>query len=185
MSHKRRDFIKKSCLLGGCLCGFTSLVNGAVNLSDDMADVAPNQVLMQEWVSTLLKSIDENEEQDVAQKIVKQCAISHFEHLKMDEFLKPYIGKLEKFNAFIENKWGWKIDYQKEVGILIADENKNYCVCPMVNKEKGIKSSILCYCSEGFAELMFSKVADMQVQATVISSIHRGQDRCQYEIKLN
>jgi predicted hydrocarbon binding protein len=64
----------------------------------------------------------------------------------------------------------------------IADENKTKCVCPMVNKEKGVRSSILCYCSEGFAEKMFSTVVGHPVKAKVISSIHRGNNRCKYQI---
>ena len=94
-------------------------------------------------------------------------------------------GDIEKFNQFIEEKWGWKIDYQKEKGILLADENKNYCVCPMVNQEKGVKSTIYCYCSEGFAEQMFSVVVGHQVKAKVISSVLRGDERCIYEITLS
>ncbi|WP_321286787.1 DUF6144 family protein [uncultured Sunxiuqinia sp.] len=185
MNSDRRNFLKKTCAAGGCFCGFTSLVNGAVNPSADVPEVDPNQVLMHEWVSTLLKNIDDNEDETVSRRILKQCAVSHYEHLKMNQFLKPYVGNLNKFIHFIEEKWDWKISYNEEEGLLVADENKNYCVCPLMNQKKGVKSSILCYCSEGFAEMMFSKVAGKPVQATVVSSIHRGQDRCKYEIKLN
>ena len=185
MNTNRRNFFKKACLSGACLCGFTSLVKAGNLFETDVLEPDPNKLLMQEWISTLLLSIDDHEDEDACRKIMKKCAASHYEHLKMDDFLKPFEGKLEMFNTLIEEKWGWKIDYQKEKGSLTADENKNYCVCPMVNQEKGVKSSILCYCSEGFAELMFSKVMGRPVRATVISSIHKGNDRCKYEIKLN
>lgn len=125
-----------TCVTGACFCGFTSLVHGTVNSSDDTVNPDPNQLLMQEWISILLKSIDDNENESVSRKILKQCATSHYEHLKMDEFLKPYVGNLEKFSHFIEEKWDWKISYDKDEGVLIADENKSDCVCPMVNKEK-------------------------------------------------
>ena len=101
----------------------------------------------------------------------------------MDKVLAPYVGDMTRFTQFIGDQWGWKIDYKPEIGVIVADENKSFCVCPMVNKEKGIRSSILCYCSEGFAEKMFSTVAGHPVKARVISSIHRGDDRCKYEIK--
>jgi len=144
----------------------------------------PDKLLMQDWISTLLSNLSDRTDEEQCRKMMKQCAISHYEHLQMDSFLKPYEGDLKKFNKFIKEKWGWKVDYQKEAGILIADENKNYCICPMVNQEKGVKSSVLCYCSEGFAELMFSKVVGYPVKAKIISSIHRGNDRCRYEIKI-
>lgn len=182
MNNNRRQFLKKACFSGACMCGFTALVKASTE-----EDIEPdsNKLLMYEWISSLMQSIDENEDENMSRQIMKKCAVAHYNHLKMDDLLKPYEGNLEKFNQFIENEWGWKIDFQKEKGILIADENKNFCVCPMVNQEKGVKSSILCFCSEGFAELMFSKVAGYSVTAKIISSIHRGDDRCKYEISLD
>lgn len=43
----------------------------------------------------------------------------------------------------------------------------------------------MCYCSEGFAERMFSVVCEHQVEAVVISSVQRGDERCIYRIELN
>lgn len=100
----------------------------------------------------------------------------------MDDMLTDYEGKLERFIDFIEEKWGWKIEYNQVTKTLIADENKNYCVCPMVSKVKETKLPALCYCSEGFAEKMFSKVVGQPVTANVISSIQRGDKSCKYKI---
>jgi predicted hydrocarbon binding protein len=103
----------------------------------------------------------------------------------MNDLLTPYIGDLEKFIEFLEKKWGWKIDYNKKTKTLIANENKNYCVCPMINKKNKVNQSAICYCSEGFAERMFSLVASQPVSAAVISSIQRGDERCIYKIDFN
>jgi hypothetical protein len=184
----RKDFFKKACLAGACLCGFTSLAVRGSTLtgtpgtteSDDK-----NQKLMQDWISTLLLNIDENAEDEECRKIMKPCAMAHYNFLEMDKVLAPYVGDMNKFTQFISKEWDWKIDYNPESGVIIADENKSQCVCPMVNKQLGVRSSILCYCSEGFAEKMFSTVAGQPVKARVISSIHRGNDRCKYEIRLS
>lgn len=144
----------------------------------------PNKVLMHDWIAGLLQSIDHQEDEKTCRKIMKRCAVAHYNHLKMDDFLKPYEGELEKFNAFIAQEWGWMIEYQKEKGIVIADENKNYCVCPMVNRENGSRPPVLCFCSEGFAELMFSKVTGHPVKATVIASVLRGNPTCKYRIQI-
>lgn len=48
-----------------------------------------------------------------------------------------------------------------------------------------ISNLLLCYCSEGFAELMFSKVVGHPVKAEVIRSIHRGAASCAYQIDIN
>ena len=185
MTTNRRNFIEKACLAGACFCGFTSMVQAGNRPQNEDAAPDPNKLLMQDWIATLLLCIDDQEDEASCRKIMKGCAISHYKHLKMDDFLKPYEGNLEKFNSFIEKEWGWKIDYQKDTGILVADENKSYCVCPMINQKIGVKSSIHCFCSEGFAELMFSRVVGRPVKATVISSIHRGNDRCKYEIRIS
>ena len=69
---------------------------------------------MQEWISTLLLSIDNNADQETCRNIMKKCAISHYENLKMDDLLSSYIGEIEKFNQFIEKEWGWKMNFRKE-----------------------------------------------------------------------
>ena len=174
-NNSRRNFIKKTCITGSCFCGFLAIAN------DGRAEEQPDsgKLLMQEWISTLLKSIDDNTE--ASQQILKNCAQVHFRHLEMEKVLKPYKGDIEKFNSFLEKEWGWKVEYDKNAGVIVANENKNFCVCPMVNREKGVDSSILCYCSEGFAELMFSFVADKKVKAEVVSSIHRRNNSSNYK----
>jgi len=185
MTTNRRNFIGKACLTGACFCGFTSIAQAGGRQQNNDTAPDPNKLLMQDWIATLLLNIDDQEDEAACRKIMKGCARSHYNQLKMDDVLKPYEGDLGKFNSFIEQEWGWKIDYQKDTGILMADENKSYCVCPMINQKIGVKSPIHCFCSEGFAELMFSKVVGHPVKATVISSIHRGNDRCKYEIRIN
>ena len=187
MALTRKDFFKTACLSGACFCGFTSLAAHASNPSGSTNAAEPddkNRKFMQDWISTLLLNIDENASDEECRKIMKPCAMAHYNFLEMDKVLAPYVGDIEKFNTYISGEWGWKVDYNKELGVIVADENKSYCVCPMVNKEKGVRSSILCFCSEGFAEKMFSTVAGHPVKAKVISSIHRGNDRCKYEIAL-
>lgn len=183
----RKEFIKKACLTGACFCGFTSLglkasASGAVAVEAQPDD--KKLKMMQDWISNLLLNIDENAGDEECRKIMKPCAMAHYNYLKMDNVLAPYKGDIEKFNAFISGEWVWKVNYDKEKGIILADENKSYCVCPMVNKEKGVRSSILCYCSEGFAEKMFSTVIGHPVKAKIVSSIHRGNERCIYEVTI-
>lgn len=183
MAHSRKDFLKRACLAGTCLCGFPSMLKANGPTEDTVDD--SQQRFFQHWIANLLNAIADTAEEESCRRIIKQAAISHYEHLKMDEILAPYIGKLDDFNKFIENEWGWKIDYRKEDGVIVANENKNYCVCPILNSQQPRKAASLCYCSEGFAELMFSKVAGKKVNATVISSIHRGNDSCIYKIDLS
>jgi hypothetical protein len=187
MPSTRKDFLKKLCISGVCLCGFSSLAFSSIDdvaKKQENAPVDDNQQLIQDWISNLLSNLDAELNVHVLRKILKKSSIIHYNNLKMDEVLSPYKGKLDQFIGFIEEKWGWKIEYNKSAKTLIANENKNYCVCPISNYKKGIEQSAMCYCSEGFAEKMFSVVVGHTVNASVISSIRKGDERCIYQIKL-
>jgi len=183
----RKDFFKKACLTGACMCGFGSLVLSAKNSSEPSAlseEEDKRLTLVQEYLVGLLLNMQENLSEEENRKNIKKLAQVHYKQLNMDEFLKPYENNLDGFIGFLEKEWNWKISYDRSSQILIADENKSYCVCPMINQKTGIKAAALCYCSEGFAELMFSKVIGHKVDAKVISSIQRGNDRCKYQIEI-
>jgi hypothetical protein len=184
MEDNRRKFIQKACFAGACLCGFASIAKPASSIENQNTEPDRDKMLMHDWISVLLGSIDDQADEATCRTIMRNCAIAHYNHMQMDNTLEPYIGDLEKFLGLMKEKWGWKIDYQKEAGTIIANENKNYCVCPMVAREKGVKSSVLCYCAEGFTEMMFSKVVGHPLKAEVISSVLRGDAGCKYKITL-
>ena len=185
MGVNRKEFIKYACLTGVCMCGFSALASTKENSEDQALNLPAqdnNAILMQEWISGLLSNLNDGLDKATLRKIVKKNAIVHYNNLKMDDVLKDYENNLEKFIVFLETKWNWKIEYNAATNKLVANENKSQCVCPMVNKEKGV-SPAMCYCSEGFAENMFSKVMGKPVTATVVSSIQRGDKYCQYNVE--
>ena len=75
------------------------------------------------------------------------------------------------------------MDFNETTGVLLFDENKTYCVCPVL-KGTPAGSPAICYCSEGFAEKMFSGVAGVAVAAEVISSVRCGYKSCIYRVQL-
>jgi hypothetical protein len=181
----RKDFFKKACYTGACLCGFSSIGlanNNIGSLETDNERQDNKKDLRQEWLSILLSNISNEFDENERRRILKSCSSAHYDDLGMDVLLAPYKYDLDKFINFLESEWDWKIDYNRTTKVLIADENKNYCVCPIVNNNNRSDLSSMCYCSEGFAELMFSFITGASASATVISSIHRGDDRCIYKI---
>lgn len=185
MKINRKAFLKKVCISGTCMCGFSSIAlseNQNMNPESSGETQDNNQMLIHEWISNLLANLNREMDNERIMNILKNCSIVHYNNLKMDTILSPYIGDLDKFICFLEEKWGWIIDYNKTTKTLIADENKNYCVCPIINKKEGINTSAICYCSEGFAEKMFSTVSGVSASAKVIASIRKGDDRCKYKI---
>ena len=185
VNKNRRNFLKKGCLAGTCVCGFSSFVFSAPSEQQEESGNDSSKLMMQEWIYEILKGISTIEDKELRRSILKNCATSHYKQLNMDEILSPYIGDLDKFTQYLVKEWNWKVNYRKDEGIIIADENKNYCVCPLTDHPGWIKSSDLCFCSEGFTELMFSKVTEKKTNVKVISSIQRGDERCKYEIKIN
>ncbi len=187
MAITRKEFIKRACLSGAGFCGFGVRAGDGGSrrqASGPTEAEARERKFIRNWISTLLFRIDETTDPDESRRILKPCAEAHYDLLGMDQLLSPYVGDMDKFLVFLSREWDWKIESRPEAGLIIADENKDHCVCPLVDREKGVRSSILCYCSEGFAERMFSKVAEHPVKARVMTSILRGDDRCRYEINL-
>lgn len=178
----RKGFLRKTCLAGVCGCGFGTLAFSANNLTQtEQEEVNP---MTQQWLRSLIDNLDRNIDASELRKIIKMSAGVHYEQLKMDELLSAYTGKLGEFIAFLKKDWGWKVDYNEATGVIHADENKSYCVCPVLKSSSATDSPAICYCSEGFAELMFSRVAGVEARAEVISSIRRGDKSCIYRIEL-
>jgi hypothetical protein len=159
MEDTRRSVLKRACFCGISACGVAAgACSQAVANETPKPQPAPRDPMPYKWISALLPSIDANTDREHARTIMKGCAQSHFDHLEMGKTLARFTGKLDDFLAFLKGEWGWIIEHRKEEGIILIDENKAVCVCPLIQKDIAMKSGSLCYCSEGFAERMFSLV---------------------------
>lgn len=178
----RKGFLRKTCLAGICGCGFGALALKADNgVPSDQETVNP---MARPWLVNLLENLDQNIDAGELREIIKMSAGIHYDQLKMDDLLSGYKGNLKDFIAFLEKEWGWKVAYDESTGVIVADENKTYCVCPVLKGSSPTASPAICYCSEGFAERMFSRVAGVPVSAQVLSSVRRGDPSCVYRIEI-
>jgi len=178
----RKGFVRRACLSGACICGFGALT---LESADGMQDTnnSSSQVAGR-WITQLLGNLDQHLENEELKRILKKSAAVHYDHLKMDDLLAGYAGHLDEFIAFLEKEWGWKINYDKITGVILADENKSWCVCPVLGKTTTPGDATICYCSEGFAEMMFSGVTGKSVSAEVVSSVRRGDKSCIYRVAI-
>ena len=133
------------------------------------------------WFNMLIQNIDRLP-YETKKEVLKGCSISHFNAINMENILSKYIGNVYSFITFLESEWNWLVKINEEEGVIYADENKSQCICPIV-KLGEIKTSLICNCSEGFAEKMFTQVLQREVKAKVVRSVLNGDKSCAYEIR--
>jgi hypothetical protein len=147
--------------------------------NEDLASINENERnLIINWMNLFIQNTKDNNN---LSDTFRKCFNAHYDSINMDSILEPYKGKIIEFIAFIEKEWGWKVEYDSETGILLADENKEHCVCPLV-KYKVFEGSELCNCSVGFTAKMFSSIFMKDVKAEVFRSYIRDKKSCIYKI---
>ncbi len=131
----------------------------------------------QEFLQTCMQNMQDGLP---AEQALKACSWVHFHANRMEEVLAPLKGDLDGFLAFLSREWGWVITQCGEK--IFVDENKDFACVRCVRRRK--MPPLLCNCSEGFAERMFSYILNRPVRATVTASILRGDKSYKYEIVL-
>ncbi len=177
--------MKTTCLAGFCACvAEETTISGTAAGAVAQIEAPKPPSIPQKWIAALLPQLAEGD-REYAKRLLKSCSRSHYDDLKMQATVDRYRGKPDEFLAFLRKEWGWIIDYDRKRGVIQINENKSSCVCPLVQKNPGAELGILCYCSEGFAEKMFSEVFGSAVRAEVTESILRGNKSCRYRIDLH
>ncbi len=184
MSADRRAFVKSACLASLCAClGKDAMAAGPSSDTGAQADAPKPASTAQKWIAAVLPTLAVIDREQ-AKRILKSGAKSHYDALGMAAVVDQFRGKLDEFLDFPRKEWGWIVTHDRERGIIEIDENKPACVCPLLPRDPGAGLGVLCYCSEGFAERLFSEVTGAPVRAEVTASILRGQKSCKYRIEL-
>jgi len=183
MNNDRRTFMKRACLTGMCACGARPMAAAQDGQGQQEAAAEARISMPQSWIATLLLLLAAGD-REAAARLLKGCASSHYADLKMGATVQRFRGRLQAFLDFLRGEWGWIVDYDQAQAVITVNENKSACVCPLVHKGYGRDLGILCHCSEGFNEKMFSEVVGSPVKVTVTESILRGHPSCKYRIDL-
>lgn len=109
-----------------------------------------------EWLKHLLKGLESNCGQDC---LFENCANFHYQVNQMESALEPFVGDLEGFISFLTETYDWKITCSDDGKTIYADENKDFCVCPVAEKLKGDVPPLLCNCSALYAKKCSQKYA--------------------------
>jgi hypothetical protein len=179
----RRTFLQQAGVFGICGCAVSAGGRSVAGDGAAEAQAAQPEPMAKQWVATLLPLLAAGDPVR-ARSAIRKCFEPHFRALALEPTLDTFRGNVAGFVRHLEKEWGWVVDYSPETGVILIDENKAACVCPVVPKEHPGGLGILCYCSEGIAERMFSHVAGAPVRAEVVASILRGDRSCKYRIDL-
>lgn len=132
------------------------------------------------WTTALLNGMKEHPNNTY--NSFENCACFHYDMNNMDLIIQNFKGNLSGFLVFLCDTWGWKVTLCNNEKKIIIDENKDYCVCPVVHEMSENVPENICNCSEHFAKKMFSQVTGSPVNVKVIRSILRDGKSCMYEI---
>lgn len=181
----RRNFFK-TLTCAACFFGLNSFLrlDAQENKSELASQTNRDEAFALHWITELLESIEKvdlNESQ--LRSIIKNACKAHLDLLDVPKMVNPYIGNPDDFLDFLKDSWSWVVTNNQRDRKLIIDENKPFCVCPLLKNSTGKLYPALCYCSEGFAEKMFSLVYQYPVEVTVNASVQRGDPSCVYVVK--
>jgi hypothetical protein len=134
--------------------------------------------LVHDWLEILIAETSKSPLDNAA---LMKCADAHYRILNMEETLRPMKGNLEKLIAYLRTTMGWIVQHDVHNRIILADEAKPECVCPL-RKAGLIEAPLLCECSRGFASQMFGYVVEHEVKTEIVRSILRGATSCVYKV---
>jgi len=138
------------------------------------------------WIAHLHKGIDQMDERTKA-AIMRPAGISCASDLL--PLCENYLGK--KIESIEDLVTGWNIlrERQHLTGKWIIESNSitgifSECGCPLVRSRLIELHPVQCYCSQGLMETIFSQVADRPILVTIKRSIGRGDEVCEFFVKL-
>ncbi|RPJ74487.1 MAG: hypothetical protein EHM24_06015, partial [Acidobacteria bacterium] len=143
----RRSFFKHAGV-AICACGVTGpggAFGAAALTASPLAEAAP-EPLAKKWVATLLPLLAAGD-RERARTMIRACWSPHYEGLGMQGTIDKFRGDLPGFLRHLQAEWGWVVTHSAEQGLILIDENKSQCVCPILPKEHTGDLGLLCYCS--------------------------------------
>jgi predicted hydrocarbon binding protein len=138
------------------------------------------------WIAHLHKGIDQRDEHTKA-AIMRPAGMACASDLLSlcEKYLEKKIESLED----LVTGWNMVRERRNLTGKWVLEGNSitgvfRECGCPLVRSGLIELHPVQCYCSQGLMETIFSQAADRPVQVEIKRSIGRGDDVCDFLIKL-
>lgn len=140
-----------------------------------------------DWTRNFLDKIDESKATGNSvnmDDVMMRCASICYHNKGMESLIEKF-RNLDEFFHFLIHEWNWILSYDQERNILLCDENKSECICPVVRACGGDISLSMCSCTEGMLNRIFEKAFNKKIHTTLITSVLRGGKSCVYEVRID
>lgn len=184
----RKSFTQKLALLGVCPLMINQLSDGAPLILQDNQDeklktITSQKEFIQNWLSDLLESMENNLDRTTQEKIVAGCGVACFKrHSFKTDIAKAGSGDLEKLiEAYKKNFEIWRDG--NEVHIRYGEISKQ-CYCPAANYRASKQDDIHCECTRNTHKAVFETALGRPFRVDVAESLRRGGKTCHFIVYL-
>jgi len=146
------------------------------------------QDMNQTQVINILKFIEASQSDSVKERIFSQLGHECFYARKLDDWIRPYTGDVQKFLDWVNiqqaSKYWEKLEYTEDHTTLILTGKKvKGCACAFADCSRPPQS--LChYCCKNFQQELFGMLLGQQVEVEITAAYLLGDERCSTKIHL-
>jgi len=175
----RKDFLRASCGLCGCM-GVVTLPPAPASAETAEKEQLGRMFSRFAWfMEAVGQTLDPTTQARLLERVGRRCAQEY-----AGGIIAKHRGNLEGLLADARKLWLEKAEYDQKAGTLrVADKKLPACACPLV-KQPPFSGDTLCNCSRGFQKELYSQVTGRPVEVTVDRALLRGDDHCEFTIRL-
>jgi predicted hydrocarbon binding protein len=174
----RKDFMKKTCGLGAVLA-LTGTVKAQTDEKKTEEKADPAQKFREGWVVSFLKNVDSQFDEISRTKLMESCGRECAKR-GATQMAEACRGDVDKLVAKLAEMLGPGNARRDDGAVRLAYEK---CYCPMVAGGPARLSDTWCDCSRGWVMEMFETASGKPVKVACLSSIKRGDAKCEFEVK--
>ena len=140
------------------------------------------------WLKTLFEEFNDYENTDEVQRIMKKCGSNCAKDCGMHEIVAKMKEEIRDISDFTEVLATIKSNlgegFEVVEGGFIAEFGDGKCVCPLVSGQY-INSPVLCNCTRGFNESVWSNFFDRPVKVELLQTVLRGGNTCKIKVLID
>jgi predicted hydrocarbon binding protein len=177
---KRKEFIKTVCAAGACSCAAPLLFarDPATGLPgpDEAEELKGKLDFVSLRMAKLVSALDEPTRVRVLETMGRECA------RQFTTLTGKFKGDPKGFLEEIKRQWASEASTDEKTGVIRVVDRAKGCSCPFV--KPGVTPPEFCHCTLGWQKEAYSAILGKPVEVELISSILRGDSRCEYRIRV-